>query len=84
MKKITSMIAIILLFSLFFTGCNIYGVARFTTSSPIPLPIPIKQDFSSYGVSFKIAGSVTEVEGNKYGSAKFRTTLGNFEFERLF
>ena len=54
MKKITSVIAIVLLAALLFTGCDF---------------IPMKQDFANYGFTFTIAGKVEEKEENEFGNA---------------
>lgn len=69
MKKFLSIIAIVLVAATLFTGCML---------------IPIRRNFSQYGVYFTIAGNVTEKEGNKYGDAVFYTTLGTFHFERMY
>ena len=65
MKKITSVIAIVLLAALLLTGCDF---------------IPLKQDFSKYGFTFTIAGKVTEKEGNEFGNATFTTKYGEMSF----
>ena len=65
MKKMTSVIAIILLAALLLTGCDF---------------IPMKQDFSQYGFTFTIAGKVTEKEGNEFGNATFTTKYGDMTF----
>lgn len=69
MKKMTSVIAIILLFALLLTGCDF---------------IPLPQDFSQYGFKFTIAGEVTEKEGNEFGKASFTTKYGETSFEKQF
>ena len=73
MKKFLSVIMTIILSVTLFTGCNI--VRNF---------IPLRHNFGQYGVSFTIAGTVTEREGNKYGSADFSTRLGSLQFERIY
>ncbi len=65
MKKMTSVIAIVVLFAMLFTGCEF---------------IPTKRDFSHYGFTFTIAGKVVEREGNKYGDAQFQTVIGTIGF----
>lgn len=65
MKKMTSVIAIILLAALLFTGCDF---------------LPLKKDFSQYGFTFTIAGEVTEKEGNKFGNATLVTKYGEMTF----
>lgn len=65
MKKITSVIAIVLLAALLFTGCDF---------------IPMKQDFANYGFTFTIAGKVEEKEENKFGNAAFDTKYGEMSF----
>ena len=67
MKKMTSIIAIMLLAALLLTGCDF---------------IPTKRDFSHYGFTFTIAGKVVEREGNKYGDARFRTVIGTISFTK--
>ena len=67
MKKITSVIAIVLLAALLFTGCDF---------------IPMKQDFANYGFTFTIAGKVEEKEENKFGNAAFTTKYGELTFNK--
>ena len=67
MKKMTSVIAIILLAALLITGCDF---------------IPAKKDFSNYGFTFTIAGKVTEKEGNTFGDATFTTKYGQIAFAK--
>ena len=67
MKKMTSVIAIILLAALLFAGCNV---------------VPAQQDFSKYGFTFTIAGKVTEKEGNTFGDATFTTKYGQMAFAK--
>ena len=67
MKKMTSVIAIILMAALLLTGCDF---------------IPLKQDFSQYGFTFTIAGEVTEKEGNEAGNATFYTNMGTLNFRK--
>ena len=67
MKKITSVIAIVLLAALLLTGCDF---------------IPLKKDFSQYGFTFTIAGKVTEKEGNEFGNATFTTKYGEMTFAK--
>ncbi len=68
MKKMTSVIAIILLAALLITGCDF---------------IPLKKDFSQYGFAFTIAGKVTEKEGNEAGNATLYTNMGTISFVKL-
>ena len=68
MKKMTSIIAIMLLAALLLTGCDF---------------IPLKKDFSQYGFTFTIAGKVTEEEGNESGNAVFNTKYGKLTFANL-
>ena len=79
MRKLTSILAFLLIISLLFTGCNNFP---FPSTTPTE-PQTIRQDYEHYGFSFKIAGSVTEEEGNKYGQAAFKTNLGQFVFRKL-
>ena len=65
MKKMTSVIAIVLLFALLFTGCDF---------------IPLPKDYSQYGFKFTIAGKVEEKEENKFGDAAFDTKYGELTF----
>ncbi|MBQ3000495.1 MAG: hypothetical protein IJD63_01965 [Oscillospiraceae bacterium] len=65
MKKITSVIAIVLLAALLFTGCDF---------------IPMEKDFSQYGFKFTIAGKVEEKEENAFGDASFDTKCGELTF----
>ena len=67
MKKMTSIIAIILLAALLLTGCDF---------------IPLKKDFSQYGFTITIAGKVTEDEGNTHGNASLYTKYGKMNFYR--
>ena len=67
MKKMTSVIAIILLAALLITGCDF---------------IPTEKDFSNYGFTFTIAGKVTEKEGNTFGAATFGTKYGVMGFAK--
>ncbi len=67
MKKITSVIAIVLLAALLLTGCDF---------------IPLKKDFSQYGFKFTIAGEVTEKEENKAGYAVLYTKFGKMTFTK--
>ncbi len=67
MKKMTSVIAIILLAALLFAGCDV---------------VPVQQDFSKYGFTFTIAGKVTEREGNTFGDATFTTKYGQIAFAK--
>ena len=76
MRKLTSILAFLLIISLLFTGCNNFP---FPSTTPTE-PQTIRQDYEHYGFSFEIAGSITEEEGNKYGQAAFKTNLGQFVF----
>ena len=67
MKKITSVIAIVLLFALLLTGCDF---------------IPLPKDYTQYGFKFTIAGEVTEKEGNKAGDAVLYTKYGKMTFTK--
>ena len=68
MKKMTTLIAIILLAALLFTGCTL---------------IPIKHNFSQYGFWITIAGEVTEKEGNSEGNATLYTKQGTIILKRM-
>ena len=67
MKKMTSVIAIILLFALLFTGCDF---------------IPLPRDYSQYGFKFTIAGEITEKEGNEAGAVTLYTGMGTLNFKK--
>ncbi len=67
MKKITSVIAIVLLAALLFTGCDF---------------IPLPRDYSQYGFKFTIAGEITEKEGNEAGAVTLYTNMGTLNFKK--
>ena len=68
MKKLTSAVAIALLFSLLLTGCNF---------------IPLPRDYSQYGFKFTIAGEITEKEGNEAGAVTLYTKMGTLNFKKV-
>jgi hypothetical protein len=68
MKKFTTIIAITLLAALLFTGCDF---------------IPMKKDFSQYGITFSIAGEVTDQGANLLGYTTLDTKYGELTFSKM-